>query len=177
MQLGAMPMPSTFKYRDVFLKGKPRHNALDAFTIRHPPMPASRWAKIFSPFDALKGFDEAIGSKEVRYVDRVELEEDEKRDLDHRLFILRGYTFNSRLARANRVMVTVRYFVPCADQDAFGPEKGRYETASGMVLNVDEFHETMTLQEENSKAVIDFADLLSIEPENPRLFEDCPDWE
>ena len=85
--------------------------------------------------------------------------------------------FNSRLAKANRVMVTVQYFVPCADQDAFGPEKGRYETASGMVLNVDEFHETLTLQEENSKAVIDFADLLSIEPENPRLFEDCPDWE
>lgn len=27
------------------------------------------------------------------------------------------------------------------------------------------------------KAVIDFADILAIEPENPRLFDDAPDWE
>ena len=74
MQLGAMAMPSAFKYMDVFLRGKPQHDGWDAFTIKHPPMPASRWAKTFSPFDALKGFDEAIGSKEVRYVEKILLE-------------------------------------------------------------------------------------------------------
>lgn len=175
MQLGAMPMPSTFKYMDVFLKGKPRHDGWDAFTIKHPPMPASHWAKIFSPFDALKGFDEAIESKEVKYVDKAELDEEEQRALNHKLSILHGYAFNSRMARTNRIIVTVEYFVPCSDQDVF--EQGRYEKVSGMVLCVDEVREAITLQGLTGKAVIDFADILAIEPENPRLFDDTPDWE
>ena len=65
VQVGYVPMPPSFKYTDVFLKGKPCHDGWDAFTIRHPPMPASRWAKIYAPFDALRGFDEAIRAKEA----------------------------------------------------------------------------------------------------------------
>ena len=57
-------MPSSFKYKDVFIKGRPQHYGWDEFTIKHPPMPASRWAKIFAPFDALKGFNEAIAVSE-----------------------------------------------------------------------------------------------------------------
>ena len=177
MQLGAMAIPPSFKYMDVFLRGKPQHNGWDAFTIKHPPMPASRWAKIFSPFDALKGFDEAIGSKEVKYVDKAELDEDSQRELNRKLSILHGYTFNGRMARANRIFVTVEYFVLCADQDnfAFDLEQGRYEKVTGMVLSVDEVQETLTLQGETDKAVIDFEDILDIEPENAALFDDTPD--
>lgn len=178
MQVGYMPMPSTFKYMDVFLRGKPQHEGWDSFTIKHPPMPASRWAKIFAPFDALKGFDEAIGSKEVRYVDKVDLNEESQRELNHKLSVLHGYTFNGRMARANRVFVTVEYFAPCSDQDnfAFHLEQGQYEKVTGMVLNVDEVRETLTLQGETGKAVIDFSDILGIEPEKPSLFDDAPDW-
>ena len=57
-------MPPDFKYKDVFKKGRPTHHEWDNFRRKHPPMPASRWAKIFAPFDALKGFDEAIKSQE-----------------------------------------------------------------------------------------------------------------
>ena len=64
MILGAMSMPSDFKYRDVFLRGMPVHESRDRFLLKHPPMPASRWAKIFAPFDALRGFDEAIAFEE-----------------------------------------------------------------------------------------------------------------
>ena len=32
----------------VKFKGKPRHDGWDAFTIKHPPMPASHWAKILA---------------------------------------------------------------------------------------------------------------------------------
>ena len=177
MQLGAMAMPPSFKYMDVFLRGKPQHNGWDAFTIKHPPMPASHWAKIFSPFDALKGFDEAIGSKEVRYVDKAELDEDSKHELNHKLSILHGYTYNSRMAKVNRIMVTVEYFVPCTDQDnfAFVLEQGRYEKISGMVLNVDGVRETLSLMGETGKVVIDFEDILDIESEKSSLFEDVPD--
>ena len=54
-----------FRYRTVYEKGKPVHGKLDLFSIKHPPMELSRRAKIFSPFDALKGFDEAIARKEA----------------------------------------------------------------------------------------------------------------
>ena len=177
MQLGAMAMPSAFKYMDVFLRGKPQHDGWDAFTIKHPPMPASRWAKIFSPFDALKGFDEAIGSKEVRYVDKILLDEDEQRTLNHKLSILHGYIYNGRMARMNRVFVTVKHFVPCTDQNnyAFDLSLGLYEKITGMVLSVDEIRETLTLQAETEKLVIDFEDILDIDPQNPSLFDDAPD--
>ena len=48
--------------RAVALRGRPQHEKTDAFSIRHPPMPPGRWAKIFSPFDALKGFHDAIAA-------------------------------------------------------------------------------------------------------------------
>ena len=48
-------------------------------------MPASRWAKIFSPFDALKGFNEAVAAKEVQYEYKRELLEDDAAELDRKL--------------------------------------------------------------------------------------------
>ena len=62
MTLGEMAMPADFRYRAVALRGRPQHEKTDAFSIRHPPMPPGRWAKIFSPFDALKGFHDAIAA-------------------------------------------------------------------------------------------------------------------
>ena len=55
--VGSMAMPVNFKYEDALRKGRPIHEKWDEFWMKHPPMPASRWAKIFSPFDALAGFD------------------------------------------------------------------------------------------------------------------------
>ena len=87
MQIGEMPMPATFKYRNVFNKGMPVHEKWDAFSVKHPPMPAARWAKIFAPFDALNGFHEAIETKEKErlylYLDRTELSDDEKQEQNH----------------------------------------------------------------------------------------------
>ena len=58
--LGSSPMPEDFAYRDVFLKGRPRHQKTDPFGIRHPRMDLGKRAKIFAPFDALRGFSAAI---------------------------------------------------------------------------------------------------------------------
>ena len=64
--VGVMAMPGNFRYRDVFLKGKPRHDRYDPFRIRHPRMDRGKRAKIFAPFDALKGFREAVAAEEAR---------------------------------------------------------------------------------------------------------------
>ena len=54
------PLSSSFRYRNVLEKGKPKHDKNDLFSIRHPAMELSRRAKIFSPFDALKGFSDEL---------------------------------------------------------------------------------------------------------------------
>ena len=52
------------RYRKVLEKGKPKHEPYDDFYIKHPPMDLTRRAKIFSPFDALKGYDEELARTE-----------------------------------------------------------------------------------------------------------------
>ncbi len=138
MDLGYMPMPADFRYREIAQKGRPQHICLDAFTMKHPPMPSSRWAKIFSPFDALKGFGEAVASKDVQYVRRRELSEDEEAELSRRVSILHDLTQTSKMARANTIHVTVRYYVPCADEENFAYGiAGSYVTVTGTILRID----------------------------------------
>ena len=55
------------KYKIVYEKGKPAHAPFDDFSIKHPPMDLTRRAKIFSPFDALKGFNDEIVDTELSF--------------------------------------------------------------------------------------------------------------
>ena len=69
------------RYRRVLEKGKPTHTIYDDFYLKHPPMDLTRRAKIFSPFAALKGYDEEIAKTELYFetnnadVERVPAEE------------------------------------------------------------------------------------------------------
>lgn len=172
--IGIIPIPANFKYADVLRRGRPRHEKWDSFSLRHPPMTAAHWAKIFSPFDALDGFDERIAEKEVLYESRIELCEDDQAELDRRLNILHNLTWNNRMARANRVMVSVKYFVPCADENhfAFQIAAGQYEAATGMVLRVDS--ESLRLRTENGDKSISFRDIREIRSKTG-IFD--TDWE
>ena len=62
-------LPSSFRYRNVLEKGKPVHDKYDSFSIRHPAMDLSRRAKIFSPFDALKGFGGELSKTRAEVTD------------------------------------------------------------------------------------------------------------
>ena len=136
--IGVMAMPANFRYREVFLKGRPRHDRYDSFRIRHPSMDRGHRAKIFSPFDALKGFNEAVSAKDVLYENRIELLQEDSEELSRRLTILHNLTFNSRMARENQVQVTVTYYEPCSDKnnEAYGL-RGQYKTIAGICWNVD----------------------------------------
>lgn len=137
-EIGAMAMPANFRYREVFLKGRPRHDRFDSFRKKHPGMDVGRRAKIFAPFDALKGFHEAVAAKDVLYRDREVLSEEESAELNRRLEILHGLTYNGRMARANRVQVTVTWYEVCDDKNRedYGL-RGQYRTVSGICRNVD----------------------------------------
>ena len=135
--IGDMAMPSDFRYKDVFLKGQPAHEAFGPFRLRHPSMDPGRRAKIFAPFDALTGFDDAVASKEVLYEFRRELSDEEKEELDRRLGILHHLTRNGRIARVNAVPVEITFYVPCPDRDSFSYGfRGRHITVSGICRKV-----------------------------------------
>ena len=153
-------IPDGFRYREVFLRGKPQHERFDDFGVKHPKMSCGKRAKIFSPFDALKGFNEAVSAKDVVYVDFIELEQEACEELNRTLALLHDLTINNRVAKENLVEVTVRYFVPCKDPESFSfRTKGEYKTVTGICWGVDPY-ETQTLTVE--KRQIAFSSVLSV---------------
>ena len=127
------------EYLDLLGKERPAHDG-DRFSLRHPRMPRGQRAKLFAPFDALRGFDFAISAKtaEAQYVPRRVPDADEARELDQALSALHALTASGPLARKNRPVAAVTYFTPCADpnSDACG-RLGVYETRTGPVERVD----------------------------------------
>ena len=136
--LGYMPMPENFRYKEVLSRGRPCHDPMSRFRMKHPKMPCSRRAKIFAPFDALRGFNEAVASKEVIYTGRPELSENEKEQLSDKLALLHKLTCNKKAAKKNAPLVTVTYFQPCLDEsnDAYGAG-GTIESITGICSRVD----------------------------------------
>lgn len=156
--IGYMAMPVGFEYKDVFKKGRPVHKCFDPFRLKHPAMGTGHWAKIFAPFDALEGFDDAVAAKEVLYEFKRELGDDEKEELDRRLGILHRLTFNMRMARENQVSVTITYYIPCTDKDSFSyGYRGRYVTETGILWKIG--MNAMTVDTSN----IPLADIVDIE--------------
>ena len=162
--IGYMPMPVDFKYKSVVERGKPEPSR------RHPLMDAGQRAKIFAPFAALRGFDQAILSKDVQYEERRLLSNDERNELNRRLNILHDLTFNGRTARENKPVVTVTYYVTCDDRnsEAYGM-LGSYSTVTDIVWNVDTVGKSLRI----GKTDIRFRDIRSIEAKD--LFD--ADWE
>lgn len=131
-------IPADFRYRDVYIKGKPRHDTYDPFRVRHPVMDRGRRAKIFAPFDALRGFGDAVAAKDILYEERRILSQEDAQELGRRLAILHRLTASSRLAKANRVEVTITYYEPCKDENhEYYGLRGRYQTVTGICRRVD----------------------------------------
>ncbi len=136
--LGYAPIPAQFKYLDVFLAGRPRHQKMDPFWIRHPSMDVAKRAKIFAPFDALRGFSAAIIAKDALYEPKRDLSEEDKETLNQKLSTLSELTRNSKVTRKNQVTISVTYFVPCNDRDNEAYRvRGSYETVKGICMNAD----------------------------------------
>ena len=152
------------QYRAALERGRPSHARCDDFSLRHPPMPLSQRAKIFSPFAALKGFEEAIEAKSRLYVEKRELNEAEQAALERTLSYLHERTRNLRLARANALTATVTCYVPCMDEnhEAYGC-RGSYESVTGTVWRVSPPpHGTLLLGDRE----IELADIAEIKVES-----------
>ena len=161
-------IPLNFPYLSILMQGRPQHE-MDDFAFRHPRMDQGKRAKIFAPFDALDGYGESVSNKNIIYTDPITLDEGEQEELNRRLNILHNLTYNSRMAKANRIAVTVKYYVPCTDEQSFSCGiRGQYLLETGVVWKVDmEIGQTITV----GRKSISFGDIVSIDAEDARLFD------
>lgn len=145
------------------------HHADDSFSRRHPKMARLNRAKLFAPFAALRGFDEAVRSKERPYVPRHILDPEEIYALNRALFVLWKATQTRALARQNRVTARVEVFAVCDDPDheAFG-RLGLYHALTGVVQRVDPAAQILTLD----RRAIRFSDISAITDPTGRYFGD-----
>ena len=110
-----------------------------ARTTVRAPMPASRRAKQFAPFDALKGLKEAIAEKERIPTPRRILAEDALAELNQQLSQLRKGT-----------IVTVVYYCIYAQE---------YHQITGVVVSVDCYWNLLQV----GNMAIDFSEIAEIE--------------
>ena len=133
------------KYADILHLERPQ---TEESLRKHPRMTLQNRAKIFSPFAALRGYDEQLADEKQRTerVTKRSLTEEEMSDLSDKLMqVTKGMT------------VTVRYFV----EDTAHPEVpavGNYVTLTGKVDAIDPVFRTLQI----AKAVVPFEDLVEI---------------
>lgn len=135
------------KYADIIALPGPAPD--DIFNRRHPHMPSAQRAKIFAPFAALAGFDQAVRNKEVLYEPRRDLDPAEKTVLNYYLLRLHHLTRNGKAVRENPTKVSVEYFQVCTDpwNDAYG-RNGLYKTMTGVLRHVDPVNQELRIEDE-----------------------------
>lgn len=133
------------KYADILHMERPQS---EVSLRKHPRMTLQNRAKIFSPFAALRGYDEQLAEEKQR-TERVRkriLTEEETADLSDRLMqVTKGMT------------ITVRYFA----EDTTHPENppvGNYVTLTGKVESIDPVFRTLQI----AKVVVPFEDLVEV---------------
>lgn len=121
------------KYADILHLSRPEP------PVKHPRMALSNRAKIFSPFAALRGFDDEISSEGASklLVKKVELSDEEKNALSDKLLQVK-----------KDMKVVVRYFVKAAEST------GKYISLTGTVVMIDPvYRELKVMQDSDRKAV------------------------
>ena len=120
------------KYADILHLSRPEP------PVKYPRMALSNRAKIFSPFAALRGFDDEISSEGAikLLVKKVELSDEEKDAL------------SDKLLQVRKGMKVVRYFVRTTENT------GKYISMTGTVVMIDPvYRELKVVQDSDRKAV------------------------
>ena len=118
-------------------------------SAKHPRMPVSERAAMFSPFAALSGHAGAIAETARLTDQRMELDEDTRAELDRRQAVLLEHI-------AEQPEVTVTWFQPDERKDG-----GSYVTVTGRLKRIDPVERVMTLRDGTSIPLEDVAELES----------------
>lgn len=118
---------ATHKYDDIINIEYPLKSS---DVIKHPRMQVEDRAKIFAPFAALKGYEEAIAAKQKIVVPRIELSEESKDYLDSQLGKIEKLLTNEQ-----HPIITVVYF---KKDKVSNEDGGEYIQFTGMVAKFDQ---------------------------------------
>ena len=118
-------------------------------SARHPRMPISDRAAIFSPFAALSGHSAALAETARLTDQKIELDEDTKAELDRKQAVLLEHI-------GEQPEVTVTWFQSDERKDG-----GAYVTVTGRLKKIDEVGRTLTLLDGTSIPLEDVAGLES----------------
>ena len=128
-------------YSDIMDRQRPRHDG-DAFSRRHPPMPLSERARIFMPFRALQGSEEAAHAREVTGIPERDLTAESKEEISAVLSALRDRWEAGRAARkrgkAREIPVRAVWFEPAPDLPGTDGKMGFYRELKGDLTGFDE---------------------------------------
>ena len=139
---------ATHKYDDIIHMEYPLKSA---DRIKHPRMSIEDRAKIFAPFAALKGYEEAIAAKQKIVVPRIELSEESKEYLDLQL-----RKIESLLMNGQHPIITLVYFQNAKD---LAEDSGEYIQFTGMVAKFDQSSRILQIVEKRFR----LEDIYSIE--------------
>lgn len=112
----------------------------------HPQMSRMERAAQFAPFAALTGYDEAVRETARQTQPRIELDEYEQDELDHRL----------SQALETHSMVRVTYFVPDCRKNG-----GSYASVTGIIRKIDTLNQFLILAD---GTYLPLMDVLQITP-------------
>ena len=136
-------------YEDIINQDRPKS--------KRPPMDRAARAKIFMPFAALKGYEDALEEKQKCRVEKIELSEESKEELNRKIRELL-----LMLGNGERPTVEITQFIP--DKKASHEEKkalGQYVNKRGVLRKIDVFSGVIRLEEEE----VALGDILKIEIE------------
>lgn len=180
-------MESKEKYRDIIHAQRP------PVPEGHPRMSILNRAKIFSPFAALRGYDEKINEQDEKslWTARVELAEEVQENIGRRLSNLQK---NSQIAVTHFVTVTgdpvfsgnhsfnisdtVRNSANISASDSSSADIGTYRTTVGLLLSIDFTARTLRIRDKSVRYETDgfaketytdirFEDILSVQSGTP----------
>lgn len=127
------------KYDDIINLERPKSN--------RPSMSRADRAKIFMPFSALKGYEEAIEEKQKLTMERVVLSEEQKEELDRKLKVLA-----EMIPKGIKPVIKVSYFqIDFKISSKENREIGKYIEISGKLKKIDVIYEVLSLEEMNIK--------------------------
>ena len=121
------------KYADILHLSRPEPPA------KHPRMSITNRAKIFSPFAALRGFDDEISSEGATklLVKKVELFDEEKNNLSDKLLQVK-----------KGMKVVVQYFVRTTENT------GKYMSLTGTVVMIDPVYRELKVMRDNDRKTV-----------------------
>lgn len=136
----------TAKYQDILHLSRPEPS------YRHPRMPVTGRAKIFSPFAALRGYEEEIAEEEWK----------KKRVPKKLLSEEKSLQISALLSHVEKgTHLTVRYFKADMRHSAT-PPLGIYKEISGIVTRIDSVFQKLVISDGETETVISFDSLAEI---------------